>query len=327
MSKRKHKMTDVFKSTFETMISGRMSDDDICFYLKAWEDKGITGEQLEAAARILRLRMTPVTAPEGAMDIVGTGGDGLKTYNISTAAAFVVAGAGVPVAKHGNRAVSSKSGASDVLGELGVKLDISPAQTEACIRTAGVGFLFAPNHHKAMGNVAAARAKLGTRSIFNRLGPVCNPASVQYYLLGVYEDSLRDVYAEALVGLGVKRALIVRGCDGMDEITTTRATMVTEVSGKIITNYRITPERLGLTRVSLTDLEGGDAKHNAAALRDVLYGQQGAYADIVVLNAGAALYASDMVTSIEKGIAAARQSIGSGAAVKALNTLVEVSNG
>jgi len=319
-------MTEVFKSTFETMISGRMSDDDICFYLKAWEKKGITGEQLEAAARALRFRMTPVEAPEGAMDIVGTGGDGLKTYNISTAVAFVVAGAGVPVAKHGNRAVSSKSGASDVLTQLGVKLDISPEQTETCIREAGVGFLFAPNHHKAMGNVAAARAKLGTRSIFNRLGPLCNPASVQHYLLGVYDDSLRDVYAKALVGLGVKRALIVRGCDGMDEITTTRATMITEIKGKTIYQNKITPEKFGLTRVSLAELEGGDAKDNAAALKDVLYGKQSAYSDIVALNAGAALYVADKAPSIEQGINIARQSIGSSAALTALSRLVETSN-
>ena len=319
-------MTDIFKSTFETMISGRMSDDDICFYLKEWEDKGISGEQLEAAARVLRLRMTSVNAPEGAMDIVGTGGDGLKTYNISTAVAFVVAGAGVPVAKHGNRAVSSKSGASDVLGELGVKLDISPEQTEACIREAGVGFLFAPNHHKAMGNVAAAREKLGTRSIFNRLGPLCNPASVQHYLLGVYEDSLRDVYAQALIGLGVKRALIVRGCDGMDEITTTRATMITEVNGKTIHQHKITPEKFDLSRVPLAELEGGNAKENAGALKDILYGEQNAYSDIVALNAGAALYASETALSIEQGISMARQSIGSGAALNALSRLVEVSN-
>jgi len=320
-------MSSIFQSTFETMISGRMSDDDICFYLEKWEKRGIDAQDLEIAARTLRFRMTSVSAPEGAMDIVGTGGDGLKTYNISTAAAFVVAGAGVPVAKHGNRAVSSKSGASDVLRELGVKLDISPELTETCINEAGVGFLFAPNHHKAMGNVAAARAKLGKRSIFNRLGPLCNPASVQHYLLGVYEDSLREIYARALIGLGVERALIVRGCDGMDEITTTRATMVTEVNRKTVKSYRITPERLGLTRASLADIEGGDAKHNAAALRDVLYGTQGAYADIVALNAGAALYAGEKAETIEKGIALARQSIGSGAALKALNTLVEVSNG
>lgn len=320
-------MTGVFKSTFETMISGRMSDDDICYYFQVWEDNGITAPQLQAAAQTLRYNMTPVTAPDGAMDIVGTGGDGLKTYNISTAVAFVVAGAGVPVAKHGNRAVSSKSGASDVLTELGVKLDISPEQTETCISEAGVGFLFAPNHHKAMGNVAAARAKYGKRSIFNRLGPLCNPASVQYYLLGVYTDSLREIYAQALIGLGVRRALIVCGCDGMDEITTTRATMVTEVSGKTITNTRITPERLGITRVSLADLKGGDAKENAAALKDVLYGQQNAYGDIVALNAGAALYVSGTALSIEQGITMARQSVGSGAAMKALNTLVEVSNG
>ena len=320
-------MTDGFKSIFETMISGDMSDNDICLHLKKWEDRGTNAEELEIAARVLRLRMTPVKAPIGAMDIVGTGGDGLKTYNISTAVAFVVAGAGVPVAKHGNRAVSSRSGASDVLGELGVKLDISPAQTEICIAQAGVGFLFAPNHHKAMGNVAAARAKLGQRSIFNQLGPLCNPASVQHYLLGVYDDKLRDIYANALIGLGIKRALIVRGCDGMDEITTTRATMVTEVNSKTIRRYRITPDKLGLTRTIMADLEGGDAKHNATALRAILHGKQNAYGDIVALNAGAALYAASLALSIEQGITMARQSVGSGAALKALSSLIEVSNG
>ncbi|MBL4853809.1 MAG: anthranilate phosphoribosyltransferase [Robiginitomaculum sp.] len=319
-------MSSDFKPLFEDMISGAMAEDDICKHLLAWEKEGITAETLHIAAEILCEHMIPVNAPDTAMDIVGTGGDGLKTYNISTAVAFVVAGAGVPVAKHGNRAVSSKSGASDVLSELGVKLDISPELTETCIREAGVGFLFAPNHHKAMGNVAAARAKLGVRTIFNCLGPLCNPAGVQHYLLGVYDRSLREIYAKALVKLGVKRALIVHGSDGMDEITTTGASMVSEVNGQFIKHYRITPTQFKIDLVTPKDLRGGNAKENARALMDILYGKQNAYGDIVAFNAGAALYASGTALSISQGITMARQSVGSGAALTALARLVEVSN-
>ncbi len=319
-------MNGEFRSIFDNMISGNMPDDDICKHLLAWEDAGVTAEQLHIAASTLCERMIPVNAPDGAMDIVGTGGDGLKTYNISTAVAFVVAGAGVPVAKHGNRAVSSKSGASDILSELGVRLDISPKRTEACIDKASVGFLFAPNHHKAMGNVAAARAKLGVRTIFNCLGPLCNPARVQHYLLGVYDNGLREIYAQALARLGVKRALVVHGCDGMDEITTTGASMISEVNGQHIKHYRITPNKFNIPRVRPEDLRGGNAQDNARALMDVLYAKQNAYGDIVALNAGAALYASGMALSIAQGITMARQSVGSGAALNALNKLVEVSN-
>ncbi len=320
-------MSDDFKTIFAQMISGTMAMDDMCKHLLAWESAGVTGEQLHFAANILCQHMIPVNAPDGAMDIVGTGGDGLKTYNISTAVAFVVAGAGTPVAKHGNRAVSSKSGASDVLAELGVRLDISPKQTEICIQEAGVGFMFAPNHHKAMAHVAGARAKLGVRTIFNRLGPLCNPARVQHYLLGVYDRALREVYAQALVGLGVKRALIVHGSDGMDEITTTGASMISEVNGQRIDHYRITPNKFGINPVQPKDLRGGNAKKNARALMDILYGQQNAYSDIVALNAGAALYASGLALSISQGLTMARQSVGSGAARAALARLVEVSNG
>lgn len=319
-------ITGNFKSIFEHMISGDMPDDEIGRYLLIWEKRGVSSEQLQTAASVLRDRMIPVNAPEGAMDIVGTGGDGLKTFNISTAASFVVAGAGIPVAKHGNRAVSSKSGASDVLSELGVKLDISVAQTERCLHEAGICFMFAPNHHKAMGNVAAARAQLGQRSIFNRLGPLCNPASVKHYLLGVYDDDLRDIYGRALFGLGVKSALIVRGCDGMDEFTTTRATMVTQLKNMTLKTYKTTPEKLLLNRATLKDLEGGDAAENAAALMDVLRGADNPYADIVALNAGAALHAQGIAGTIGYGIKLSRESIGSGAAMGALNKLIKVSN-
>ena len=316
----------IFEAIFREMISGDMPDDDICKHLLAWEKYNTSTTHLALAAKILREKMIPIKAPEGAMDIVGTGGDGLKTFNISTAVALVVAGAGVPVAKHGNRAVSSKSGASDVLRELGVKLDITPAKTEQCINEAGIGFLFAPNHHKAMGNVAAARAKLGVRTIFNLLGPLCNPASVQYYLLGVYDDKLRKIYGRALMELGVDRALIVHGNDGMDEVTTTDFTMLSEVNRYVIKQFKTSPERFDFIRSSLKELEGGDAKENAEALLGVLRGEQSPYSDIVVFNAGVALYTAKKQGLIKYGIPLARQSIASGAAMNALNKLNKISN-
>lgn len=317
---------DTFTNVFTHMVSGDMSDAQIAETLKALETLGITDMELHVGAQVLRDKMLPLKAPVGAMDIVGTGGDGLSTYNISTACCFVVAGAGIPVAKHGNRAVSSKSGASDVLRELGVKLDITIKQTQDCITGAGVGFLFAPNHHKAMSNVAKARALLGTRTLFNRLGPLCNPANVDTLLLGVFEDSLRGIYAKALLELGAKRALIVHGGDGMDEITTTAPTMVSELKDGSITEYQITPEQFGLTRATLTGLEGGNPQENAKALLAVLAGESGAYRDIVLLNSGAALYISGKAESIADGITLAKQSIKSGNASHALTALIEISN-
>ena len=320
-------MSANFKSLFEEMISGDMPDADIAQHLKVLEDQGISETELSTAAQTLRDKMLAVNAPAGAIDIVGTGGDGLSTYNISTACSFVVAGAGVPVAKHGSRAVSSKSGASDVLQTLGVKLDIDARTTEACLRQAYIAFLFAPNHHKAMGNVAAARALLGTRTIFNRLGPLCNPAGVEHILVGVYSDKLRPLYAKALLALGTKRALVVHGSDGMDEITTTAPTMVSELKDGEITEYEITPEQFGIERATLTDLEGGDAAVNAKAMLDMFMGHHGPYRDIVLLNSAAALYVAGKADSIEDGINIARTSIESGNAQAALEILVRVSNG
>ena len=319
-------MSKGFKFLFERMVSGEMSDADIADTLVAREEKGINADELYAAASILRGKMIPVSAPAGAIDIVGTGGDGLFTYNISTACCFVVAGAGVPVAKHGNRAISSKSGASDVLRELGVKLDISILQTEICLNKAGVGFLFAPNHHKVMAHVAKARAMLGRRTIFNRLGPLCNPASVQYLLLGVYEDALRPLYAETLQQLGTKRALVVHGMDGMDEVTTTAPTWISEVNDGQITEYEITPEQFGLIRAKPSDLVGSDPANNAKALLTVLNGEPGSHTDIVLLNSATALYASGRANTILDGIEIARTSIISGGARDALEKLVIVSN-
>ena len=320
-------MSTDFKDLFAEMISGDMPDEDIARHLTALEDQGISETELSTAAQTLRDKMIPVSAPAGAIDIVGTGGDGLSTYNISTACSFVVAGAGVPVPKHGSRAVSSKSGASDVLQTLGVKLDIDALTTEACLGQAYIAFLFAPNHHKAMGNVAAARALLGTRTIFNRLGPLCNPAGVEHILVGVYSNELRPLYAKALLSLGTKRALVVHGGDGMDEITTTAPTLISELKDGVITEYEITPEQFGLPRATLADLEGGDSQINAQAMLDMFMGHHGPYRDIVLLNSAAALYVAGKADSIEDGIDVARMSIESGNAQAALDILVRVSNG
>jgi anthranilate phosphoribosyltransferase len=316
-----------FSQVFGAIYNGELADQQIVDLLVGFESLGVTETELQLGAQTMRDKMLTVSAPAGSMDIVGTGGDGLTTYNISTACAFVCAGAGQPIAKHGNRAVFSKSGASDVLRELGVKLDIDAAKTEECIATAGVGFLFAPNHHKAMGNVAKARAMLGTRTLFNRLGPLCNPAGVEHMLVGVYDDDLRMIYAKALRDLGAKHVLVVHGSDGMDEITTTGPTYVTELNNGDISEYEISPEQFGLARATLDDLRGGEAKENATALRGVLAGETGSYADIVLLNSGAALYVGGRTSSIEGGVAMARASIDSGAAANALALLIETSNG
>lgn len=316
-----------FKALFTDMISGTMPDEIIAQHLQDIESRGVSEVELFLGAQTLREKMDAVHAPKGAMDIVGTGGDGLSTYNISTACAFVVAGAGVPVAKHGNRAVSSKSGASDVLRTLGVKLDISKAQAEHCLEQAGLTFLFAPNHHKAMANVTKARAMLSTRTIFNCLGPLSNPANVEYILVGVYSNTLRKSYAKALLSLGAQRALIVHGGDGMDEITTTTSTLVSEIKNGDVTEYEITPEQYGLARTNLKDLEGGDAAYNATALLGLLAGEQSAYMDIVMLNSGAALYAADKASTIAQGIQLARASISTGKAKHALGSLIKSSNG
>lgn len=316
-----------FSDIFSAMISGEMPDAQITALLTAYEMFGISALELSVGAKILRANMLAINAPKGTIDIVGTGGDGLSTFNISTACAFVCAGAGLPVAKHGNRAVSSKSGASDVLRALGVKLDISIAVNEDCLEKAGVTFLFAPNHHPAMAAVGPARAKLGIKTLFNRLGPLCNPASVRHYLLGVSDNDLRVLYSDTLKELGTERALIVHGEDGMDEISTTGATYATELRGGKATETIFTPGQFNLKQASLKDLEGGDPAFNANALNALLEGKHGPYRDIVCINSGAAFVAGGVVADIEQGIELARQSIDSGKAKTALETLIRVSNG
>ena len=295
-------------------------------FLMALRVRGETVDEITGAAKFLRARMTTVDAPPGAVDIVGTGGDSHGTYNVSTAATFVAAGAGTIVAKHGNRAVTSLSGASDVLAALGVKLDVPPVAVSRAISDSGVGFLWAPLYHPAMKTWAPIRADLGLRTLFNLLGPLCNPAGVTRQVLGVYDRKLVEPIAEVLKNLGSEHAWVVHGADGMDELTTTGATTVAELHGGNISVFDVTPEDAGLPRADIAALKGGDAATNASALRNLLQGETGAYRDIVVLNAAAALIVAGKARGLEDGVARAQTSIDSGRAAAALDRLVAVTN-
>jgi anthranilate phosphoribosyltransferase len=314
------------EKALDLMMSGVANPVQMGAFLMALRVKGETVGEITGAAKVLRERMTPAEAPPGAVDIVGTGGDSHGTYNVSTAAAIVVAGAGVPVAKHGNRSVTSLSGASDVLQALGVKIDVPAVTVSRAITAAGVGFLWAPMHHPAMKQWAPIRADLGIRSIFNLLGPLCNPASVKRQVLGVYDRKWVEPVAETLKNLGSVHAWIVHGSDGMDELTTTGETTVAELHKGDITVFEVTPEDAGLPRASLADLKGGDATTNAAKMRALLLGEPGPYRDIVLLNSAAALIVAGKAASLEDGVHRAAQSIDSGLAALALDRLVAITN-
>jgi anthranilate phosphoribosyltransferase len=275
----------------------------------------------------MRAKMTPVAAPPGAVDIVGTGGDAQGTYNVSTCACFVAAGAGLPIAKHGNRSVSSLSGSSDVLSALGVRIDVGPAVVARAIREVGVGFMWAPLHHPAMKQWAPIRADLGIRTIFNLLGPLCNPAGVTRQVLGVFDARWVEPLAHVLSKLGAERVWVVHGADGLDELTTTGPTRVAELRDGRISLFQVTPEDAGLPRASLSDLKGGDARVNAAAIRDVLAGTPGPLRDIVVLNAAAALVVGDRAAGLAEGARISAAAIDSGRAARALDALVTVTTG
>jgi anthranilate phosphoribosyltransferase len=288
--------------------------------------RGETVSEVTGAVAAMRARMLRVKAPPGAIDIVGTGGDGHGTLNISTLAALIVAACGVPVAKHGNRAASSKSGASDVLSALGVGLELSPSEVEACIEEAGIGFMSARTHHAAMLHAAPVRAELGTRTIFNLLGPLANPACVNYQLLGVFARGWLEPLACVLRNLGAKRAWLVHGSDGLDEATTTGPTFITAVDGGEVCSFEITPEDAGIPRASAADLAGGDAPGNAAALLAVLGGVKNAYRDIGVLNAAIALVVAGKASDLKRGVALAAAAIDDGRAADTLARLVKASN-
>ncbi|KWT69005.1 Anthranilate phosphoribosyltransferase [Hyphomicrobium sulfonivorans] len=317
---------DEIKDALETMMSGVATPVQMAAFLMALRVRGETIPEITGAAQLMRERMLPVEAPPNAVDIVGTGGDGHNTFNVSTCAAIVAAGAGIPIAKHGNRAVSSLSGASDVLTALGVKIDVSPIVISRSIAQAGVGFMWAPMHHSAMKHWAAARGELGIRTIFNLIGPLANPARVKRQIVGVFNAAWTEPVAEVLRNLGSEHAWVVHGSDGLDEITTTGRTRITELKDGEITTFEVGPEDAGLPSATLADLKGGDASVNATAIRNLLAGEEGAFRDIVLLNAAAALIVGGKAADLREGAERAARAIDDGAAARALDTLVAVTN-
>ena len=310
---------------FEHMLSGEVTPAQMGGFLMALRVRGETIDEITGAVTAMRARMLTVKAPPDAIDIVGTGGDGSGSYNVSTLASLITAACGVPVAKHGNRALSSKSGASDVLSALGVAVGVTPQQVEACIREAGIGFMMAPTHHAATRHVAPARLELGTRTIFNILGPLSNPANVRRQLVGVFARSLLEPMAQVLKNLGSESVWVVHGSDGLDEMTTTGATHVAALKDGAIRTFEVTPEEAGLRRADAADLRGGDPAHNAAALLSVLDGLKSPYRDIAVYNAAAALVIAGKANGLKAGAELAAKAIDSGKAKATLGKLVDVS--
>jgi anthranilate phosphoribosyltransferase len=288
--------------------------------------RGETVEEITGAVTTMRAKMLGVKAPAHAVDVVGTGGDASGSFNISTCAAFIVAGAGIPVAKHGNRALSSKSGAADALQALGVRIDLDPNQVALCIRDAGIGFMFAPAHHPAMKNVGPTRVELGTRTIFNLLGPLSNPASVKRQMIGTFSRHWVEPMAQVLRNLGSESIWVVHGSDGLDEITTSGPTTVAALENDNIRSFEVTPEDAGLPRSKPEALRGGDAEYNAKALLDVLKGKRSAFRDVAILNSAAALIVAGKAQDLKHGAALAAKSIESGEAEGRLDRLIAVSN-
>ena len=315
-----------FGDILRAILRGEKSDDAIKDFLIGLNETGLTSEHVRIGVEIMRENMAPVNIPD-AIDIVGTGGTGLHTLSISTASALVCAGAGARVAKHGNRAASSLTGTADTLSDLGVNLVITPEKAAECVDKAGVGFLFAPNHHPAMRFVGPARKAIGKRTLFNLLGPMSNPAGTKRMLVGVNNDDWRHLMAEAFVGLGVEHIWVVHGSDGLDEITTTGPTFVSEVKDGKVTEFEIHPESYGLDVTTIESLRGGHPAENAMALQGLLKGEHSDYRDIVRLNSGAALMIAGKAKDIPNGIDMATESIDSGKARAALEALIEVSNG
>jgi anthranilate phosphoribosyltransferase len=314
------------REAFGIIMSGEATAAQIGSFLTALRMRGETVDEIAGAVSTMREKMTRVDAPADAIDVVGTGGDSSGSYNISTAAAFVVAGAGVPVAKHGNRALSSKSGAADTLTALGVKIDLAPEQISAAIREAGIGFMFAPAHHSAMKHVGPARAELGFRTVFNLIGPLSNPAGVKRYLLGVFSPDWVEPLANVLMSLGAERAWVVHGHGGLDEISPAGETIVASVQDGRVSKFRIKPEDAGFSQRHVDEIKGGDAAHNAAALRAILDGAQNAYRETVLLNAGAALVVAGKAENLAEGVVLAAASIDEGRARDRLERLIAVSN-
>jgi anthranilate phosphoribosyltransferase len=314
------------RETFDAIFEGGLPAEQIGELLLRMHKRHETVEEIYGATLSMRGKMKAIRAPDNAIDIVGTGGDGLRTFNISTATALVVAGCDVPVAKHGNRAATSKSGSSDVLAALGVNLEPPLERLEECLHEAGICFLFAPRHHPAMRHVADIRHKLGVRTIFNLLGPLTNPANVSRHLIGVYTDEWLKPMAKVLHMLASRAAWLTHGHDGMDELTITGDSDVVALARGAIGEFTLSPEKAGLDRTSIDGLLGGNAAENAAAMTRLLDGEKGPYRDIVLLNAGAALVVAGLVNEIKPGVLKAAEALDSGAARDRLQKLVEVTN-
>jgi anthranilate phosphoribosyltransferase len=308
------------------LLDGDVADDDIVAFLSALKARGETVEEIIAAAEAMRSRAQKIAAPDEAIDTCGTGGDGAETLNISTAAALVAAGAGAFVAKHGNRAASSRCGSSDVLAALGVNLSATVPAIERAIREAHVGFMFAAYHHKAVARVAEARRRMKTRTLFNLLGPLSNPAGARRQLMGVYDTALARPLAEALIGLGARHVWVVHGAGGLDEISLAGPTLVVEAAPDRIREFTVTPEDAGLARADLDAIKGGDAQTNAAAIRALLDGAHSPFRDVAILNAAAALIVAGRAADLREGARLAAQAIDQGAAALALQRLVAISN-
>ena len=314
------------RRAIDLLLDNAAAGNEVAEFLLSLKARGETVDEIVAAAEAMRAKALRVNAPAEAVDTCGTGGDGADTFNVSTAAALIVAGCGLPVAKHGNRSASSRSGSSDVLAALGVNLSPSVAVIERCIREANVGFMFAAYHHRSVAHVAAVRKKLGVRTIFNVLGPLANPAGARRQLMGVYDRTLTGTIAKALGALGAERAWVVAGADGLDELTTTTVSHVSEIDHGVIRHFQIAPEDAGLPRASAPDLKGGDPEENALALRKLLLGEQGPYRDIAILNASATLIVGGKAASLLEGARLAAASIDSGRANACLAKLVAISN-
>ena len=314
-------------SAFDSMMSGEATPSQMGGLLMALRVRGETVDEITGAVLAMRSKMLRVAAPADAVDIVGTGGDGSGSVNVSTCAAFIVAGAGVPVAKHGNRALSSRSGSADVLASLGVKIDIKPDQVGRCVKQAGIGFMFAPSHHPAMKNVGPTRVELATRTIFNLLGPLSNPAGVRRQMVGVFSRQWVQPLAQVLKNLGAESIWVVHGSDGLDEITLTGPTFVAALENGDIRTFEVMPEDAGLTRCSGEELKGGNSDANAVALQSVLKGEPSPYRDVALLNAAAALIVAGRAKTLKDGVALGVKSLESGAAAARLKDLVTVSNG
>jgi anthranilate phosphoribosyltransferase len=306
-------------AAFAAILDGGPDDAEIARFLTVLSDRGETAIEIAAAAQAMRARMIPITAPENAIDVCGTGGDGLHTLNVSTAVAIVVAACGVPVAKHGNRAATSLAGGADTLEALGLDLDRASATAEATLAELGICFLFAQKHHPALGRIAPIRKALGRRTIFNLLGPLANPAHVTRQLIGIARADYAPLYAEAMQRIGITRAMIVSGEDGMDELSLSAPNTITDLDGQTIRTFRVTAADAGLPAYPAEAIRGGDAAYNAAALRALLAGATGAYRDAVLLNASGALIVAGVAANWKQGVVQAANIIDSGQA----NTLLD----